>query len=204
VVERLLAPYHHRDSVVHRWPAGAKVAGAVALVVGVVLLPRGAWWAYAAGAALLAVLAVLSRVPPRALGRRVLLLEPFVVGVAALSLLQQGGGSVFLSMLVKSTLCLSAMVLLAATTRFTDLLGVLWRLRLPALLVTSLALMTRYLTLLLDEAGRMTRARRSRTFGAGRAGIWRGSASVAALLFVRSSERAERIYAAMCARGWRT
>ncbi len=30
------------------------------------------------------------------------------------------------------------------------------------------------------------------------------AAEVAARLFVRSSERAERIYAAMCARGWRT
>ncbi len=202
--DRLLVPYHHRDSRVHRWPAGAKVAGAVALVLAVVLAPRAAWAGYAAAAADLALLAALSRVPARVLARRVLLLEPFVVGVAALSLLQQGGGAVFLSMLAKSTLCVSTMVLLAATTRFSDLLGVLWALRLPGLLVTSLALMSRYLTLLVDEAGRMTRARRSRTFTAGRALVWRGSATVAAQLFVRSSERAERIYAAMCARGWRT
>jgi cobalt/nickel transport system permease protein len=204
VAERLLSPYHHRESLVHRLPAGAKVAGAVAVVVGVVLLPRGAWAAYAGCAAALAGVAALSRIPARALGRRLLLLEPFVLGVAALSLVQQGGGTVFLNMLAKSSLCLSGMVLLSATTRFSDLLGVLWRLRVPSMLVTSLALMSRYLTLLLDEAGRMTRARRSRTFTGGRAQAWRGTATVAAQLFVRSSERAERIYAAMCARGWRT
>ncbi len=202
--DSLLTPYRHRDSAVHRLPAAAKLGAAAAFVVGVVLLPRDAWTALAALATALAALAALSRVPPGALLRRLLLLEPFVLGVAALSLLQRGGGAVFLSMLARSTLCLAAMVLLAATTRFTDLLGVLWRLRVPAMLVTSLALMTRYLTLLLDEAARMTRARRSRTLTPGRPSAWRGAASVAGQLFVRSSERAERVYAAMCARGWRT
>jgi cobalt/nickel transport system permease protein len=204
MTDRLFSPYQHRASPVHRWPAGAKVGGAVAVVLAVVLLPRAAWTAYLAVAVALAGLAGLSRVAPWALLRRILLLEPFVVGVAALSLLQRGGGVVFLSMLAKSTLCLSAMVLLSATTRFSDLLGVAWRLRLPTLLVTSVALMSRYLTLLLDEAGRMTRARRSRSFLPGKAHAWRGAATVAAQLFVRSSERAERVYAAMCARGWRT
>ena len=202
--DRLLSPYHHGASPVHRLPAMPKAALAVALVVTVVLLPRDAWTGYAACGAFLGLVAALSRLPARGLARRILLLEPFVLGVAALSLAQQGGGSVFLAMLTKSTLCLVTMVLLAGTTRFSDLLGVLWRLRVPALLVTSLALMYRYLSLLVDEAARMGRARRSRSFAGGRGPAWRGSASVAAQLFVRSSERAERVYAAMCARGWRT
>lgn len=202
--DRLLSPYHHGESRVHRLPAGVKAAGAASLVVTVVLLPRDAWVAYAACAASLALVAALARLPARALARRILLLEPFVLGVAVLSLAQRGGGMVFLAMLTKSTLSLVTMVLLAGTTRFSDLLGVLWRLRVPALLVTSLALMYRYLSLLVDEAARMIRARRSRTFTPGRGLAWRGSASVAAQLFVRSSERAERVYAAMCARGWRT
>ena len=202
--DRLLSPYHHGESPVHRLPAIVKAGLAAALVMTVVLLPRDAWTAYAVCAASLAFVAALARLPPRALARRILLLEPMVLGVAALSLAQQGGAMVFLAMLTKSTLSLVTMVLLSGTTRFSDLLGVLWRLRVPALLVTSLALMYRYLSLLLDEAARMTRARRSRSFVAGRGLAWKGSASVAAQLFVRSSERAERVYAAMCARGWRT
>ena len=202
--QRLLSPYDHRDSPVHRLPAVAKMAFAVALVGTVVLLPRGAGLPYALCAAALVAVAAVSRVPARRLAWRLLILEPFVLGVAALSALQPGGGAVFAAMLVRSTLCLFAMVLLASTTRFTDLLAALWRLRVPALLVTSLALMYRYLSLLVDETGRLQRARRSRTFTDGRAFAWRSSAGVAAQLFVRSSERAERIYDAMCARGWRT
>jgi cobalt/nickel transport system permease protein len=201
---RLLSPYEHRNSAIHRLPVAAKMAFVGAVVGTVVLVPLGAGMIYGACAAALVVVAVLSRVPARHLVWRLLLLEPFVLGVALLSLLQPGGGRVFAAMLVRSTLCLFAMVLLASTTRFTDLLAALWRLRVPALLVTSLALMYRYLSLLVDETGRLQRARRSRTFADGRAFAWRSSATVAAHLFVRTSERAERIYDAMCARGWRT
>ena len=95
------------------------------------------------------------------------------------------------------------MVVLANTTPFADLLQVLRRAHVPALLVTTLALMYRYLFVLVDEARRMKRARMSRTFTAQRSVQWRTLATVVGQLFVRTTERAERIYAAMCARGWR-
>jgi cobalt/nickel transport system permease protein len=200
----LLEPYQHQRSAIHRLPGGVKAGGALAFVLAVVLLPRASWTAYGAGAALLLLLAGLSRIPPRALAGRLLLVEPFALGIALLSLLQPDGFMVFVATLTKSTLCLFCMVLLSSTTRFSALLRVLWRIRVPALLVTTLALMHRYLFVLVDETGCMMRARRSRTFTDDRASAWRSSASVIAHLFVRSSERAERIYAAMCARGWKT
>jgi cobalt/nickel transport system permease protein len=95
------------------------------------------------------------------------------------------------------------MILLSNTTRFTDILGVLREIGIPSLLVTVLALMYRYLFVLIDEAERMTRARASRTFAAGRLRLWKSAASVVSQMFIRSSERAERIYAAMLARGWK-
>jgi len=202
--DRVLSPYQHGSSAVHRLPAGAKLAAAVACILLIVLLPRTAWWAYAAIGALLVVLAFVTRANLRQMLVRLLLLEPFVLGIALLALLRPGGTALFLSMLAKSTLCLACMILLTATTRFSDLLAVLWRIRVPSLLVTTLALMHRYLFVLLEEMGRMQRARRSRTFVAGRSSAWRNSAQVAGQLFVRTSERAERVYLAMCARGWKT
>ena len=201
--DRVLSPYQHGSSAVHRLPAGAKLAAAVACILLIVLLPRTAWWAYAAIGALLVVLAFITRANLRQMLVRLLLLEPFVLGVALLALLRPGGVALFLSMLTKSTLCLACMILLTATTRFSDLLAVLWRIRVPSLLVTTLALMHRYLFVLLEEMERMQRARRSRTFVAGRSSAWRNSAQVAGQLFVRTSERAERVYLAMCARGWK-
>jgi len=54
-----------------------------------------------------------------------------------------------------------------------------------------------------DEAQRMKRARMSRTFTARRSRSWHAMSTVLSGLFLRASERAERIYAAMSARGWR-
>jgi cobalt/nickel transport system permease protein len=188
------------DSPIHRLPAALKLTVALLLVLVLVLLPPGAWLVFAGVALTLVVVAGLSRIPPVFLARRLLLLEPLVLGIAVLALLQPGGLRVFATILTKSTLCLFTMILLSNTTPFTELLGVLRRVRFPALLITTLALMYRYLFVLADEAERMRRARQARTFGRTR---WAVLATVLGQLFVRSTERAERIYAAMCARGWK-
>ena len=180
-----------------------KLVVALALVVAVVLLPASRPMFLVAVAVVLVAVAVLSRVPWRFLVVRVLLLEPFVLGVAMLALFQSGGCRMFLFLVCKGTVCLMVMVLLSNTTPFSDLLRVLKRWRMPALLVTTLSLMYRYVFVLVDEAQRMGRARTSRTFTPRRSRAWRTIATVVSQLFIRSSERAERIYAAMCARGWR-
>jgi cobalt/nickel transport system permease protein len=131
-----------------------------------------------------------------------LFLEPFILGIVAMTLFQPDGVHRFALVLTRSTVCLAASVLLAATTPFSDFLAVLRRLRLPALLVTTIGLTYRYLFVLVDESVRMRRARAARTFVHGRAFTWQSLSNVAARLFVRVTERADRIHAAMCARGW--
>jgi hypothetical protein len=147
-------------------------------------VPAAGAWARTVGAGLVAT-TLLLRVPLRTVLRRLLLVEPFVLGVAVLSLLQPHGGVVFASMLCKSTACLLVMILLAETTRFSELLGVARRLRLPAVLVTTLGLTHRYPFVLREESSRLP-ARRSRTFAAGRRGAWSAAAGVIAQLFVRT------------------
>ena len=173
------------------------------LVVMTALTPlRFAAW-LAVPALLLTAVACISRIPLVFLVRRILLLEPFAIGVSLLALFQPGGAKLFCLLLVRATLCLTTAVLLANTTPFADLVRLMRRMRLPSLLVTTLALAYRYLFLFIDEAERMQRARAARTFSAARSHWWHAIASVAAMLFVRATERAERMFAAMCARGWR-
>ena len=81
--------------------------------------------------------------------------------------------------------------------------GLLRRMKVPGLLITTLTLMHRYLFVLMDESQRMNRARASRTLRRSKSFTWAFSADVIGRLFVRASERAERIYLAMCARGWK-
>ncbi len=190
-------------SALHRASAGWKLAGALALVLTVVLLPRTQLMGLLAVAVILAALLVAGQIPLPALLKRMLLLEPLVLGVAGLMLFQPGGGMIFAVVMFKANLCLLTTVLLANTTPFTELVRVLQRVRVPWLFVTTLTLMHRYLFVLADEAERMRRARASRTFTRGRRLQWQALASVVGQLFVRASERAERIYNAMCARGWK-
>jgi cobalt/nickel transport system permease protein len=193
----------HGHSRLHRAPAGWKLAGALALVLTVVLQPRTQLAGLMVVAIVLAGLLVFSRIPVLFLLKRMLLLEPLVLGVAGLMLFQAGGGKIFAVVMFKANLCLLATILLANTTPFTELVRVLQRLRVPWLFVTTLTLMHRYLFVLADEAERMRRARASRTFTRGRRFQWQTLSSVIGQLFVRASERAERIYHAMCARGWK-
>ena len=195
--------YSRLDSPIHRLsPAGTLVA-AVALVIGTAVLPPPGLIPLTATFLLLISVAVASRIPGRFLLGRVLLLEPFVLGVAALALFGPGGWRLFAFLVAKSTVCIATMVLLANTTPFSDLLRVLKAARVPSLLLTTMSLMYRYVFVLVDEAGRMRRARSSRTFAARRVRAWQTGATVVSQLFIRSSERADRIWAAMCARGWR-
>jgi cobalt/nickel transport system permease protein len=191
------------DSPIHRLPAWLKLAAALTIVLCTALMPAFRAWYFCAVTALLIAWALISRVPLLFLARRILWLEPVILGVAVLSLFQPSGTRVFLLMATKGTLCLITMVLLANTTPFAELLLVLRRIHVPALLITTLALMYRYLFVLIDEADRMRRARASRTFEKPGIGSWKTLGTVIGQLFVRSTERAERIYAAMCARGWK-
>jgi cobalt/nickel transport system permease protein len=200
-----LTNHHHgrSDSLVHRLPAGLKLAAVLIIIVGTVLTPIQ-WLAWFIGvSALLVLAAALSRLPLRFLLRRLLVLSPFVLGVVLANALHPTGRANWLALTVKSVLCLSAVILVSNTTPFSQILRVLKSIRVPALLVTTLTLMHRYLFVLMAESERMRRARASRTFRRGRRFQWHALGTVVGQLFIRASERAERIYDAMCARGWK-
>ena len=150
---------------IQRLPAWIKFFAAVALVLSASLCPpTHAIWLLVPTAAVL-LIALLSRISPRVLIRRILLLEPFVLGVALLAFFSPGTTEqrwMFFGFLVaRCTLALATMVLFAATTPFAEMLRLFRTLRVPMLLVTTLALMHRYLFVLSDEASRMRRARQS-------------------------------------------
>jgi cobalt/nickel transport system permease protein len=195
--------YSRLESPAHRLPAGAKLAFAATTILSIVAIPIVHAWFFVAVSVLLFAVAAVSRIPPRFLARRILFLEPFVLVMAAMAAFQPHGGLILVSIIVKSSLSLFCVILLANTTPFAEILRVLRRIGIPSILVTTLALTYRYLFVMLDELQRLERARACRTFSPNRRHRWRLLANAAGQLFVRSSERAERIYAAMCARGWR-
>ena len=194
---------HHHGSPVHRLSATFKLGAALVLIAGTVLLPWTWHGWFIAVVALLVLAVLLSRIATGFLVRRLLLLSPFVLGVVLVNAMQASVSTRWPALAARSGICLLTVVLLANTTPFGKVLGVLRSAHVPPLLVTTLALMHRYLFVLLDESERMRRARASRTFQRQRHIRWQVLGTVVGQLFVRASGRAERIYAAMCARGWK-
>lgn len=195
----------HRTSMVHRLDPRLKVGVALALTLGILALPAPWWWPYAAMSIVVLGLYALARVPWGHLLKRLAVLLPFLVLMAAgvpLSRGLSGGFDIGARLLARSLLCITVMITLVATTPFPQLLWALERFRFPRILLLILAFMYRYMFVLTDELQRMRRGRLARSFGRRRWMEWSSLGSFAGLLFIRAFERAERVYAAMCARGW--
>ena len=195
--------HSRRDSPVSRLPAVFKLGVGLIIIFGTVLAPPRAVGWYVGAAMFLLITAVLSRIPPLFLLRRLAWLSPLILGVALVNALQPAARGSWMTVAAKSTICLLTIILVSNTTPFSRILRVLKAARVPGLLITTLALMHRYLFVLVEEAERMRRARASRTFTHRRGARWQTLSTVVGQLFLRASERAERIYDAMCARGWK-
>lgn len=220
--------YEARDSLLHRLDPRVKVVVTLLFILSNVLLPDGAWPAYLAAWLFLLLAVSLARLSPLFVLRRSLLALPFVL--AAVSVLFTVPGETrlswqigtlsltvsdqslirFGSILVRSWLSVQMAILLTATTQFPDLMHALRHLKVPALLVAIIAFMYRYLSVLVDEARRLLRAREARSAQgpqgtAGRSLRWRAQVAggMVGQLFLRSMERSDRVYGAMVARGYR-
>ena len=107
----------------------------------------------------------------------------------------------FTAIMLKFSLTVSAAILLIATTSFPGVCHALRQLGFPSLFTAQLLFLYRYIFVLMEEAMRITRARDMRSFGK------RGKESkvivrLIGILFLRTVDRAERIYYAMLSRGF--
>lgn len=186
-----------------RLDARARLALCVGFVLITVSTPPTGLRILAGLAALALATALVARVRPGELGRRLLHLAPFVLVAAATPLLGHGAGlDQTLGILAKAGLGCCALVLLAATTPVDELLAALAALRCPRLVVLMLGLTARYLEVLGDEAVRLRRAALARGFAPRHLWQARIVGSLIGALFLRSVTRGERVHAAMLARGF--
>ncbi|MFN8079744.1 MAG: cobalt ECF transporter T component CbiQ [Kineosporiaceae bacterium] len=207
--------YVPRDTVVHRLAPQCKLVAAVVFVLLVVLTPGRRVGAFALYAALLAIVALIARIPLPMIARRLLVETPFVIFAVAMPFLTPGDRTSVLgvplsiaglwaawNVLVKATIGVVTSILLAATTDLRMLLLGLERLRLPSLLVQIMTFMVRYTDVVTDELRRMRIARTSRGFEARDLRALPVLAHSAGALFIRSYERGERVHLAMLSRGY--
>ncbi|MBE0599007.1 MAG: cobalt ECF transporter T component CbiQ [Desulfuromonadales bacterium] len=161
-----------------------------------------------------AVLLALGDLPVGYLARKLLWVAPFALLVGLFNplldrqvLLQLGtleisGGWLSLgSILLRFLLTVSAALILIASTGLSAVCMALERLGAPRIFALQLLLLYRYLFVLVDEAGRLVRARALRTFD-GRGGGLRPFGNLIGQLLLRALDRAQRLHLAMLCRGF--
>jgi cobalt/nickel transport system permease protein len=206
---------------VHRIDPRIKFVAMIGCVLLIVTTPPGAYWSFLLYALFLFILHSISRVPLTYVAKRLLVVAPFILLIAAfIPFVKKGdvagsfwlgdwkfsvtydGLLLFWGVLVKSCLSVLCMILLSSTTRFDILLKGLEELRCPRIIIMILSFMYRYLFLISDEFMRLLRAKSARGTG-GRCWFELTTlSSIVGVMFVRSYERAERVYLAMCSRGF--
>ncbi len=161
-----------------------------------------------------AVIIPLAEIPPTVVMQRILAAAPFIVGIGAFNplcdrspavILPQfqitGGWVSFLSILLKGVLAVSAATILVATTSLPAIAAALRTLGIPKIFVNQLLLTYRYIAVLGEEAGRMSRAYALRSGGKrGIAAAYWGT--FAGQLLTRALDRAQGVYRSMCCRGF--
>jgi cobalt/nickel transport system permease protein len=205
----------YRDTAVHRLDPRAKVAATALFAVAVVSFPRYEVLSLFPFFLFPVLMAAFGDIPAGFIAKKVVAVSPFAVFVGIFNPLFDpltvaiapgvaisAGWVSFASILVKFALTISAALLLIATTSFPGICRGLRRLGIPALFVSQLLFLYRYLFVLMEEAARVVRARDMRSFGKRGAGT-RIFVRIVGTLFLRTVERAERIYGAMLARGFR-
>lgn len=206
---------HQGATLLHRADARVTLLAAAALVLLFSFTPPSVWPAPAGvsvslvhvfGAIALALLMVWAGIPLAYAFTRLAVFVPLLAAVAVSVPLARGfdaaGWSYMGQALIRGTLAFATLLVLANVTPSQRLLAAMRQLGVPALLVATLGFMVRYQALLLDELQRMRRARLSRSFDRRGTARWRTAASLVGPVVLRSLDRAQRVHAAMLARGF--
>jgi len=194
--------YRHISTPAHHLDPRSKLFVGL-LFVGFVLFSAHLNPAQSAGLFLiLAMAALLARIPLRLAASRIGVILPFALLMMLSAVFSRLSLDRMIQIVARSLFSIAAMTLVALTTPFPDMLRALEQCRLPRLMVLFLAFLYRYIAVLGKETIRLERGWGARYFGRFWVNQWMRLGHVLAALLIRSYERAERIYAAMLARGF--
>ena len=194
--------YANIDSPIHRLGTGFKMLLSVVSLLLIVLTPAAYYGHFILYAVSMIALILFSKVPPSFIFKRLGNIMPFIL-IVSISSLFRGGFALFLSYTVKSALATSLMIVLYSTMKFTEVLSTLRSIGVPSLITDLFSFMYRYSFLLEDQLLRTLRACESRSFNARKPFFkLKVMSNILGTIFIRTYERAERVYLAMCARGY--
>lgn len=210
----LLDRLSYQDTFVHRLDPRVKLIVTLLFLLTIISFPKYEIIALLPFFLYPVLLMTLGEIPLLAIIKKVLLVSPFAIFVGIFNPLLDPGQVVvlpevtisagwlsFLSIMFKFILTVSTALLLVATTSFPGVCHGLRQLGVPSLFVSQLLFLYRYIFVLMEETMRIVRARDMRSYGRRGKGI-RVFIRLTGIIFLRTLERAERVYFAMLSRGF--
>ncbi len=193
--------YSNIDSHIHRIDPRIKAISIAVYILFIIFTRPNSFTAFALYGALIAILILLSKIPVNFILKKSLVVIPFVLLIAIFNV-TSSGLTIFWNVLAKSYLSILCMILLMASTKFSDLLKAFEKLKIPGLFIMIISFMYRYIFVTVDELMKMKQAKEARSVGGSRWFHIKVLANMIGVLFIRAYERAEHVYLAMCSRGF--
>ena len=204
----------YRDTFVHHLDPRAKVIATMLFLFTVISFPKYEVAALVPFFLFPVLMMTIGEIPIRFIIKKMIVVSPFAIFIGIFNPILDtrtaavifgvslsAGWVSFLSILLKFTLTISATLLLIATTSFPGVCHALRRLGFPSLFISQILFLYRYIFVLMEEAMRIIRARDMRSFGTRGTGM-KVFVRLIGILFLRTVDRAERIYYAMLSRGF--
>jgi cobalt/nickel transport system permease protein len=202
------------ESFLHRLDPRAKLITALVFIVTVVSFNKYTLSAMTPFFIYPIVLISFGGLPYRYILKKLLMVSPFAILVGIFNPLMDreiliqlgsvgisGGWVSFISIILRFVLTVTAALILISLTGFNAVCGALIKFGIPKPFVIQLLFFYRYLFVLTDETERMARASSFRAVNS-KIMAFRTFVSLAGNLLLRTFDRAERIYRAMCCRGF--
>lgn len=195
--------YYAENSFFYALDPRAKIIGTIIFVVSVSLLQD--LFTLLISLISIATLILISNIPMLHILKRYTLALPFII-FASISIYLFSTLESSLSMFIRISACVLALIFLSTTTPFFSLLKGLQSFHVPRIFIVLLLFTYKYLFIFEDELQRMKVARKARCFKGGRHLFdrfgMRTIAFTAGMIFVRAYERGDRIYDALRSRGY--
>lgn len=185
-----------------------KLISIFSLVAVVVVTPIYHYHKFIAYGSIIILLAFISRIKIKYYLLRFIFLLPLLIflGVSLLLFSQQQWSQkqlILYNLFVKAFLTFCSFGVLVLSMKFQQIVKSLELMRFPKIFTSVLGFAHRYVLLFQQEAGRMIKAKKSRSFGKRKS--WRNRKAVAFIIpffLFRVLERSQRIYVAMLSRGY--
>ncbi len=196
--------YNNLESPLHKLSASLKIIITFFSMIALTIAPTKII-IYSDSAFLIFILVCIyiSKVPLLHIIKRALIILPFIIFMVLMNVFfRQDGLKVIVLILFRALLSILFLLLLVSVTKFSDILKTLSKWHFPKILIIILSFMYRYFFILIDELEKMNQAMKMRMSKNNNWEYLKIFSHIISILFIRSYERAEKVYYAMLMQGF--